>query len=216
MTLAFFRQRALLLLGAAVAIAVCTTDQQIAVAQSGPESADAPYQNILVIALFSKFGSRRRLEGHVVTRLSDLGVDAVASTSLMDTKTPVTRQTFLAMVEKLDSDAVLVTQLVDIESKAAMKDSASPSIGYNFRETYYFNVWEVERMEYVEPQSLKVKSSIVLSTELYSVLNQKAVWATESKTKIVQTGGSGENFEIFEDEAKVIVRRLSRSGFIAR
>lgn len=215
-TLTFFWQRTLLLLGAAVALAACSMGPQITTTLDVPESADTPYENILIIALFSRFDSRRRLEGAVAKNLSDLGINAVASTSLMNTKTPVTRQTFLAMVEKLDSDAVLVTQLVDIESKAAMKDSASPSVGYNFRSTYYFNVWEVERMEYVDPQSLKVKSSIVVSTELYSVLSREPVWAIQSRSKIVATGGTGENFEVFLDEADAIVKHLSRDGLIAR
>ena len=216
MTLAFYWQRTLLLLGAAVALAACSMGPQITRTLQVPESADTPYDNILVIALFSRFDSRRRLEGAVVKNLSDLGIDAVASTSLMNTKTPVTRQTFVAMVDKLDSDAVLVTQLVDIDSKAAMKDSASPSTGYNFRPTYYFNVWEVELREYVEPQSFQVKSSIVVSTELYSVLSREAVWAIQSKSEIVATGGTGENFEVFLDEADAIVKHLSGDGLIAR
>jgi hypothetical protein len=49
-------------------------------------------QKILVITLFSSFDSRRYLEDEVVRHLAELGTDAVASTSMMNTKTPVTRR----------------------------------------------------------------------------------------------------------------------------
>lgn len=216
MTLTLFWHRAVLFLGAAVAVAACSTGPQITRTQAVSASADTPYRNVLVVALFSRFDSRRRLEKEVVKQLSALGIDAVASTSLMNTKTPVTRQTFLAMVEQLDSDAVLVTHLVDIESQAGMQDSASPEATYNVRPTYYYNVWEVEVTEYVEPQSLEVKSSVLLATQLYSVMSQEPVWAIESKIKIVNTGGPRENYMAFVDEADAIVRYLSKDGLIAQ
>jgi hypothetical protein len=134
----------------------------------------------------------------------------------MDTKTPVTRQTFVAMLDELDSDAVLVTQLVDIKSKAAMTESASPEATLKVRPTYYFNVWEVELTEYMEPQTLEVKSSFVLATQLYSVLNQEAVWAIESKSKIVETGGPEANYLVYLDEGKAMVKQLWRDRLIAR
>jgi hypothetical protein len=215
-TKGFFWQMALLFLGATVVLAPAHARTRITRIQDVSESADTPYQNILVIALFSKFDSRRRLEKAVVNELSERGTHAVASTSLMDTKTPVTRQTFVAMLDELDSDAVLVTQLVDIKSKATMTESASPEATLKVRPTYYFNVWEVRLTEYMEPQSIEVKSSFVLATQIYSVLNQEAVWAIESKSKIVETGGPEANYLVYLDEGKAMVKQLSRDRLIAR
>jgi hypothetical protein len=180
------------------------------------ESADAPYENILVIALFEQFDSRRRLEKAVVDELSERGTRAIASTSMMNTKTPMTRETFLAMVDEHDPDALLVTHLVDLTSKAGLTESASPVATYKIRPTYYFNVWDVRLVEYKEPQITEVTSSLVLSTELYSVLKQDAVWAIESKSKIVETGGPEANYLIFLDEGKAIVEHMSSDGLIAR
>ena len=215
LTKIFFWQKALLFFGTAVALAACSMGPQVTRTQDVSESAEMPYRHILVIALFSKFDTRKRLEIEVVKKLSELGTTAVASTSMMNTKTPVTRQTFLAMVEKLDSDAVLITQLVDIDSKASMKDM-SPEATYKVRPTYYFNVWDVELTEYVEPQMLELKSSLVLTTELYSVLKREPVWAIESKSQIVQEGDPGRNYTIFVAEAEAIGVHLSRDGLIAR
>jgi hypothetical protein len=211
-----FWSLALLHLGVALACAPSYAGSRITRTQDVSASADTPYQNILVIALFSKFDSRRRLEKAVVNELSERGSHGVASTSLMDTKTPVTRETFRAMLEKLDSDAVLVTQLVDIESQARMTESASPEASLKVRPTYYFNVWEVQIREYAEPQSLEIKSSYVLATQLYSVLSQDAVWAIESESKIVESGGAAENYLVFLDEGKAIVKYLWKDRLIAR
>ncbi len=81
------------------------------------ESADIPYQNVLVIALFSSFDVRKKFEKEVVKQLSELGIAASRSTSMMDTKTPMARQSYLPMVGRVDADAVLVTQVGSLESK---------------------------------------------------------------------------------------------------
>jgi hypothetical protein len=214
-TLSFFWQRILLFFGIAVVLGACSTGPQITRTQDVSESADTPYKKILVITLLSSFDSRRYLEDEVVLHLAELGTDAVASTSMMNTKTPVTRSTFMAMVEKIDADAVLVTQLASLESKGTMKDM-NPQATYNFRPTYYYNVWSVDLEEYVEPQAVEFKHSLVLATQLYSVLNREPVWAIESKSKIVMNHEQVRDYAIIVDEAKAITTHLSRDGLIAR
>jgi hypothetical protein len=214
-TLSFFWQRILLFFGIAVVLGACSTGPQITRTQDVSESADTPYKKILVITLLSSFDSRRYLEDEVVLHLAELGTDAVASTSMMNTKTPVTRSTFMAMVEKIDADAVLVTQLASLESKGTMKDM-NPQATYNFRPTYYYNVWSVDLEEYVEPQAVEFKHSLVLATQLYSVLNREPVWAIESKSKIVMNHEQVRDYAIIVDEAKAIATHLSRDGLIAR
>jgi hypothetical protein len=213
-TITFLWQRILLYFATAAVLAACATGPQITKIQEVSRSADTPYRKILVIGLFSSFGSRKKFEKQVVTQLSERGTDAVASTSMMDTKTPVTRQTFLAMVDEIDADAVLVTQIADAESKTAMKDM-SPQATYNVRPTYYYNVWDVELTEYKEPQNIEVKSSLILATQLFSVLNQESVWAIESKIKVVQEGDPGRNYTYYLDEARAIAAHLSSDGLIA-
>ena len=215
MTLSFFWQRILLFFGIAVALGACSTGPQITRTQDVSESADTPYKKILVITLFSSFDTRRYLEDEVVLHLAELGTDAVASTSMMNTKTPVTRSTFMAMVEKIDADAVLVTQLASLESSGTVKDMR-PETTVNLRPTVYYNVFSVDVTEYVEPQSVEFKHSLVLATQLYSVLNREAVWAIESKSKIVMNHEQVRDYAIIVDEANAIATYLSRDGLIDR
>ena len=90
-----------LLLFASVALGACSAAPQVTTTQELADSVDAPYENVLVIFLADKFDSRRYLEKEVVAAISKLGTEAVASTSLMDSRTPATRQTFLAMVRSI-------------------------------------------------------------------------------------------------------------------
>jgi len=203
-----------LVIGLAIALSACASGPQITTVQELQQSADAPYDNILVVSLFESFDTRRYLEKEIVALLSAQGVKAVASTSLMDTRTPVTRATFLAMVEKLESDAVLVTQLVSLDTDAKLKDM-NPRSTHNFRSTYYYNVWSVELTEYVEPQSLELSHALVLATQLYSVLNKEPVWAIESKSKIVQDYDHRQDYSVIVDEAEAITSHMSLDGLLA-
>ena len=204
----------LLVLGLALALGACASGPQITTVQELSNSADAPYDNILVVSLFESFDTRRYLEKEIVELLTAHGVKAVASTSLMDTRTPVTRATFVAMVEKLDSDAVLVTQLASLNTDAKLKNM-NPRSTHNFRSTYYYNVWSVELTEYVEPQSMELSHALVLATQLYSVLNKEPVWAIESKSKIVQDYDHRQDYSVIVDEAKAITSHMSLDGLLA-
>lgn len=210
----FFWQKALPSFGFAVLLSACASGPQITRVQDVSESADTPYEKVLVIALFSSFDTRRYLEKEVVRKLSSLGTDAVASTTMMDSRTPVTRQTFGAMVGKVGADAVLVTQLVSLKSEGTVKDM-NPQSTHIFRPTYYYNVWSVELTEYVEPQSVDFEHSLVLATQLYSVRNQDTVWAIESRTRIVQDVDQLGDYSVYVNEAEAIATHLSSDGLIA-
>jgi len=206
-------QRAPIIIRLVVALGACATGPQVTRTQHLSESSDSPYQNILVITLYSLFDSRRYLETEVVKKLSELGTRAVASTSLMDSRTPSTRQTFLKMVEAIDADAVLVTQLVSLETEGTMVDM-SPEATYNIRQTYYYNVFSVDLQEYVEPQAVDFEHSLVLGTQLYSVLSKDVVWAIESKSRIDPDFGEVADYSIYVDEADAIVTHMSGDGLI--
>ena len=199
----------------AIALLSACAGPQVTRVQALSDTSDAPYQNVLVISLFQSFDMRRYLEDAIVKELTARGVSAVASTSMMNTKTPVTRQTFLAMVEELGSDAVLVSQLASYDSKVQKKD-ARPEATHIVRPTYYYNVWSVELTEFVEPQFLKFEHSIALATQIFSAHTRDSVWAIESKSKIVQNRETRGDVSVITDEAKAIVRYLSADGLLAR
>jgi hypothetical protein len=199
----------------AAALGACATGPQVTRTQEVSDTADTPYNKILVITLFSSFDSRRNLENEVVSRLTEMGTEAVASTSMMNTRTPVTRATFMAMVEDIDADAVLVTQLSSLRSEGTVVDM-NPESTVNVRPTIYYNVFSVDTKEYVEPQAVDFEHSLVLVTDLYSVSKQETVWGIESRSRISQGFDQVRNYAVIVDEAEAIARYLSRDGLISQ
>jgi hypothetical protein len=210
-----FRPGILLIVGIATALAACSSGRQITRTQELAESANAPYENILVITLLSSFDSRRYVEEAIVEQLAERGTNATRSTALMDTRTPVTRETFLEMVENIDADAVLVTQLASLRSVGSVVDM-NPEATVNLRPTGYWNVFSVDTTEYVEPQAVDFDHSLELLTELYSASDQQKVWGIASKSEFTLGFDRMRDFSVVVDEAKAIVSYLARDGLIGR
>ena len=179
------------------------------------ESADAPYDNVLVVTLFKSFDIRRYFEEEIVKQLKDQGVNAVASTSMMTTKTPVNRESVLAIVDELGSDSVLVTQLVNLDTASKVRE-ANPEATYNVRPTYYYNVWNVELTEYEAPPGLELKHKITMAIEMFSASSTESVWSIETNSQISRDINQHTSGNTAQKEAKAIVNALSRDRVIAR
>ena len=177
------------------------------------DAADAPYENVLVIFLAESFDTRRYLETEIVKSLAENGTKAVRSTSMMNSMSPVTRKTFGDMVDKINADAVLVTQIADLQSSGKVVNM-SPEATYNFRPTYYYNVWSVDLQEYREPKAVDFEHKLSLATQMYSVQAEDVVWAIESNSDIIEAFDDGPDYSIFVKEAKAIVNSLAKAGLI--
>jgi hypothetical protein len=210
-----FRPRIWLTTGFLVVLGACAMSSQVTTVQEVSDSAETPYKKILVIGLFESFDTRRYLETEMVKQLSSRGTDAVAGTSMMDSKTAVNRHTLIPLVKEIGADAVLVTQLVSLASDAEVKDM-NPQSTHIFRPTYYYNVWTYELTEYVEPPSVDFEHALKLATQLYAVSTQEQVWAIEIDSKIKQDTDHLRDYSLFVNEAETIVAEVSRDGLIAR
>jgi len=211
-TFSLRRVFSIFLLGAT--LAACA-GSQVTTTQKFAAAADAPYKNVLVIFLAKSFDSRRYLETEIVKKLAEQGTQAVRSTAMMDSRTPANRETFIAMVQEMKADAVLVTQIADLQSSGEMVNM-NPQATYNFRPTYYYNVWSVDLQEYKEPQAINFEHALSLATQLYSVQSRDVVWAIESNSKIKQDFDQERIYSVYVDEAEKIVRQLSRDRLIAK
>ena len=179
------------------------------------ESADAPYDDVLVVTLFESFDVRRNFEREIVKQLKERGIEAVASTSKMTTKTPVNRESVLAIVDELSSDSVLVTQLVNLETASKVR-GANPESTYNVRPTYYYNVWNVELTEYEAPPGLELKHELTMAIEMFSASSTKSVWAIETNSKISRDINQQTSGNTAQKEARAIINAMARDGVLAR
>lgn len=196
-------------------LAACASAPQVTTVLPLIESADAPYRNILVVSLFESFDQRRYLENAIVRQLEAQGMDAVASTTRMDTRSPVNRDTFVAMVKDTGADALLLTQLVDVEVQSKVQNMR-PEATYNIRNTGYYNVWSVELTEYIEPQSVKFSNTVLLSAQVFSTSSRQPVWAIETEATFVQDFDVRLGEQPYIDEAEAIAAQLSSDGLLGR
>lgn len=194
-------------------LGACASAPQVKVVQNLAPTAGAPYQKVLVVALFEKFDFRRYLEEEIVSSLAAQGVTAVRSTSRMDTRTPVVAQTFIDMVQEIGADALLLTQMTGHAGEVSAKD-ARPEATLNYWPTYYYNVFEVQQTEYIAPPIMQVSHDLVLGTQMFSVRDRKPVWAMESHSQFVVKIEDGLDYGIFVQEAEAIVRQLVRDGVV--
>lgn len=204
-----------LLVSVALFLVACAAGPSITRVQTLSETADAPYKNVLVVSVFDSFDMRRYLEEEIVAQLKGKGVNAVPSTSMMNTKVPLNRDTILGMVNELDSDSVLLTQLVNLDMTSTVR-TRNPQSTYNVRPTYYFNVWNVELTEYKEPPGLEIDHDITIAIQMFSVSTREPVWAIETKSQLHRNIDRQKSGTSATDEAKGIVNALSRDGLLAR
>jgi hypothetical protein len=207
-------KKTILLVGAALMLAACA-GPKVTRTQPLAESADAPYDNVLVVSLFSSFDMRRLLEREIVKQLKSQGIDAVPSTSLISVKTPLNRESVLAAVEQANSDAVLVTQLLGGESSFKVRDRR-PESTYNVRPTYYYNVWDLELTEYSEPPGLQAEHELTMATQVFSVRTKEPVWTIETRSKLKRNIDRQFSGTSISDEANAIAGAMARDGLLAR
>lgn len=198
----------------ALLLAACTGSPQVTRTQD-VTAGDAPYRKILVATLFQDFDYRRFLEQEIVKQFEARGVEAVAMTSMTDTRTVMNRDTVVDRVGRAGADAVLVTQLVDFRSTMTTKD-ARPEATYNYWPTYWYNVFEVELTEYVEPAYTQFTDELKLSAAIYSVASEERVWAIETDWTVDEDLEFGMDYSVIVDEADAIVGAAARDGLIAR
>lgn len=199
---------------AAALLMACTGSPQVTRTQD-VTAVDAPYEKMLVVTLFKDFDYRRFLEQEIVKQFRTRGVDAVAMTSMTDTRTVMNRDTVVDRIGATGADAVLVTQLVDLQTTVKSKD-ARPEATYNYWPTYWYNVFEVELTEYVEPAYAQFTDSVRLSAAVYSVASEDRVWAIETDWTVTEDLDFGMDYSVIVDEARAIVDAAARDKLIAK
>lgn len=185
----------------------CAVPPKATITLEVTESAEVPFQNTLVLVLFSKFDTRRYLEDEIVNHLAAQGIKAVASTSMMTTKTPLTKDFILETMTELGSDSLLLTQLANLETTGEVK-SMNPEVTYNVRPTYYVNVFSVDQQEFIEPQTVRFTHYLSTSSDLYSFKTKEKIWGMITYSKIKQNVDNMREYSIIVDEANAIVNSM--------
>jgi hypothetical protein len=169
----------------------------------------APFSDLFVIGVAKKETTRRSFENKFVKKLQAEGVQAVASSSVMESDQKIEKATILAAIEKLDIDAVLVTRLVSLKEKEVRSPSASEYGSPDDYQGRYYTDYNTAYDYAHQPAQYTTSVRVGLETKLYDVKTEKLIWAATSKTANPKS-----NIKLFDAVIEALVRDLKKNKLL--
>ena len=168
------------------------------------------YDNLLVIGVAGSWNSRAQFERVVVSGLRAEGLDAQSYNSIEGGSEPPSREDVLAAIDKYGFDGVVVTRVLDTESDVEVR-SAVTGARVSRKESGFMTLFRFDYEEFDDPLLLTLNVQVDLVTELYDSASHELVWSAETEAP------KSDNVEVLVDKsAKLVVRKLQRSGRLAR
>lgn len=192
------------------AVAGCAPSSRIEKTFEDPAYSDASFDMFMVIGIGESETGRRMFEEQLVASLREYGVDAIPSYAALGRGTPLARENIVAAVGEVGADAVLVTRLKSAETQAQVEQSRE-EVKVSRRDGRPVDLFRYDYEVLSAPEVVRVTTTVVLSTDLYSVAGKARIWSVDS------TAFDAESVkEVIETEAGAIIGQLRRDGYLAR
>ncbi len=195
-------------------ISACSTQTQLYerwndVTYSGPK-----LNKVLVIGVFKDDIRRRAFEMNFVNSVNTKGEHAIAGYTLLpENETYKTKEDIMAAVKKSGVDSVLITSYKGTKEKkrdVAPRIDYAPSMGRYGNYGYGYRGYYGSRYASVYRPGYTVTDTIVqLETRVFSVSDEKLIWAGKSKSTNVSS-----NEEVVKELVKLVVEDLRKSNLI--
>ncbi len=124
-------------------------------------------------------------------------------------KTP-TRDDVLATIDEHGFDAVVVTRVLDVKADTEVRDAATGT-KVSRKDSGFMKLFRYDYEEIGDPVDLTVNTQVEFVTDLYSAASEEIVWSSETKAP-----KSDNVATLIDSSAKLLVRKLRRSGKLAR
>jgi len=191
-----------------VLLAACAAPARVVKSYQDPTFTGGAFTKILIVGAHENVTARRRFEEALAVALTAAGTAAASSVAAMGVETPLNRETLVAAARQSNSDAVIITRLLDMQSRAeigggrvaADAERKDDGLGDFFRYDY---------VTYSDPLEITTVRTVALTTDLYNVADGAKVWSVESTSFEKETLD-----EIVEDAARAISQQLTRDGLI--
>ena len=174
-----------------------------------PRYRGAPFSDLFVIGVAKKDTTRRSFENMFVEKLQAAGVQAVASSSVMESDQKIEKESILAAIEKLDIDAVLITRLVSLKEKEIRSPSTSEQGRPDDYQGRYYSDYITAYGSSQQPGEYTTSVRVGLETKLYDVETEKLIWAATSKTANPKS-----NIKLFDAVIEALVRDLKKNKLL--
>lgn len=179
------------------------------------------FEKILVLTISKNLKSRTLFENTVVQYLGEEGINA---TNALNVFTPVEDMNDLteAEIEKRitdgNYDGVLVTSLIDINTRDVRVNNSTPYYPYMYGGYYGYGYGSFIYSNYnymYSIDSYREEKTFVLETRLYDVneVNQKEAVVWSGQSELVDPSGSESASKSYSDK---LVRTLMESGTIKK
>lgn len=167
-------------------------------------------EKVLVLGIFQDEIQRRAFESAFADQVNKGGHEAVAGYTLMPEQQDYDEKSDIeAAVKQVAADAVLITSL---KSASKQQRYVPPSVDYipSMGMGYGYGAYYGAAYQAVYRPGYTVTDSIVqLETRVYSVENEKLVWAGNTESVNSASGA-----KITEELVKLVTDDMRKSGFI--
>jgi len=174
-----------------------------------PQYTGGPVKKVMVVGISTQSSVRRTFEDTFAEMLKANGVEVVPSHTLVPEDGPMPEDKLRAAVAQSGADAVLITRMVERQTKISVSPSAPmpPPAGVYWRGYYgyYSGAW----YGYYEPATVHQYDYIVAETTLFARDNPQPVWSGTTRTmESKDIRGATEGF------AKPVIGALKKEGLI--
>jgi len=169
----------------------------------------APFSDFFVIGVAKEKNTRRSFENKFVEKLQAAGVQAVASSSVMESDQKIEKEAILAAIEKLDIDAVLVTRLVSLKEEEIRSPSTSEYGRPDDYQGRYYSDYNTAYGYTHQPAQYTTSVRVGLETKLYDVKTEQLIWAATSKTANPKS-----KIKLFDAVIEALVQDLKKNKLL--
>lgn len=174
-----------------------------------PGYGSAAFKDALIIGVAGSYENRANFERHMASTLNASGIKGTAYFTVIGRNQEITRSDVTDAVRARGFDSVVLTRIVSQESEVSEKRGASTAKATRRNEQGAIDLFRYDYEVLNNPSQINVASTVVLSTEVYSAVDEKRVYAMQT------TISDKENIRLLIDEAvEKIVSHMQRDGVI--
>jgi len=199
--------RAILALLLVLVLGGCATTE-VSNTWKDPQHSGPALRKVLVVGVTKQAGVRRIFEETFVKSLSEAGVSAVASYTLLTTDGQVTEDALQKAVADAGADGVLIARMVERQTDLQVTPSTiSPS--YYGARRYYYGAYSGAWTGYYEPATVQTYHYILGEITVFDAGKPEPVWSATTRTQ-----EPGDVAKATEGYAKVVIPALRKDGVI--
>jgi hypothetical protein len=204
------RARIAVLLTIAAMVAACAgkaTQTYVDRVARAPELPNAPYSNVLIVAITARGATAREFEEVLASELKDKGVNALGyhrAASRADVKEEVVRE--IAAEQGTDAIIFVTGSLVSAQREVTgSRTDLQPQVkGGGLVDFFRYDYKEAK-----VPAKTDYRVNVQFKADMFDVESEDRIYTLESRTEFAETTS-----EIIISEARELARRLRKDGMV--